>query len=171
MHESLENPEPLETNRRGSAITIVAAIVALVAVGGALWLALMPGPKSAPAGQAAANAPMTAAEQAYARKLEVGNIALSRAENFLHQEVTIVNGDVLNAGAEPVVALRLTMEFADDMNQVVLRETRSVLGTPEQLLSPGERRAFEISFEHVPASWNMQRPVVRVSYLRLPDHP
>jgi len=171
MQESLENPEPQETNRRGSAITIVAAIVALVAIGGALWLAWMPGPKSAPAGQAAGNAPMTAAEQAYSRKLEVGNIALSRAENFLNQEVTIVNGDVLNAGAEPVAALRLTMEFADDMNQVVLRETRSVLGTPEQRLSPGERRAFEISFEHVPASWNMQRPVVRVSYLRLPDHP
>ena len=50
MQESLENPEPLETSSRVSALTIVAAIVALVAVGGALWLALTPGPKSAPAG-------------------------------------------------------------------------------------------------------------------------
>lgn len=170
MQASLENPEARETRGRVSPITIVAAIVALVAVCGAVWLVLKPTPKSVPAGQPAVHAPMTAAEQEYAKKLEVRNIAMSRAENFLHQEVTMVNGEVLNGGAEPVAALRLTMEFADDMNQVVLRETRAVLGIPEQPLAPGERRAFEISFEHVPASWNMQQPVVRVSYLRLPAY-
>jgi hypothetical protein len=118
----------------------------------------------------AANPTMNPAEQEYAKKLEVGNIALSRAENFLHQEITIVNGEVYNGGSEAVLGLRVTLEFADDMNQVVLRETRGVLGTPEHPLSPGERRAFEISFEHVPPSWNMQQPSVHVASLRLPGH-
>ena len=113
---------------------------------------------------------MTPAEHEYRKNIEVGNLSLSRAENFLHQEVTILNGEVYNGGAEPVSSLRLTTEFFDDLNQVVLRETRSVLGTPELALTAGERRAFEISFEHIPNSWNMQKPVVHVEYLQLPPH-
>jgi len=65
--------------------------------------------------------------------------------------------------------LGLTTEFSDDMNQIVLRETRGVLGSPKGALAPGERRAFEISFDHVPNSWNMRAPGVRVSYLKLPS--
>jgi hypothetical protein len=53
------------------------------------------------------------------------------------------------------------------MNQIVLRETRKVLGSPEAALSPGERRNFEISFEHIPNSWNMQAPTVRIARLQL----
>src|SRR5271170_2934212 len=98
--------------------------------------------------QEAAIPQMNPAEQEYAKKLEIGKIALSRAENFLHQEVTILNGEVYNGGPEPVVALTLTTEFLDSMNQVVLRETRRVLKTSEPPLAPGERRNFEISFEH-----------------------
>ena len=51
--------------------------------------------------------------------------------------------------------------------QVVLREARGILGTPPAALAPGERRSFEISFDHVPPSWNMQLPAVRVTSLRL----
>lgn len=170
MATPLQNPEREEGKRRLSPVTVIVAIVALLAIGTALWfLVAVPGNQS-PAGAAGANASMNSAEQEYAKKVQVGNIAMSRAENFLHQEVTTVNGEMYNSGSEPVAALRITLEFADDMNQVVLRETHGVLGTPEQRLLPGEHRAFEISFEHVPASWNMQQPTVRVTYLRLPDH-
>jgi len=111
---------------------------------------------------------MSPTEQQYVENIQIGNITLSRAENFLHQEVTTVSGELYNGGNESVSGLRLTTQFSDDMNQVVLRETRDVSGTPERPLAAGERRAFEISFEHVPSSWNMQQPSVRVSYLRLP---
>jgi hypothetical protein len=167
METPLQNPGPEELKRRVSPITLIVTLVALLAVGAASWFLVTPAPtkKSAAAGGA-----MSSAEQEYAKKVQVGNIALSRAENFLHQEVTIVNGEVYNGGSEAVAGLRVTLEFADEMNQVVLRETHGVLGTPEQVLSPGEHRAFEISFEHVPPSWNMQQPAVRIAYLRLAAH-
>jgi len=110
---------------------------------------------------------MSPAEQEYAGKIEIGKIAMSRAENFLHQDVTTLTGELYNGATEPVLGLSLTTEFSDDMNQIVLRETRKVLGSPEAPLAPGERRAFEISFDHVPNAWNMQAPAVRVSYLVL----
>jgi hypothetical protein len=169
MQPTLDSPEPSNTKRTISPITVVMVVVAALAVVGTLWFLLVPppGPK-APEGPATINLKMSPAEQEYTKKVEVANIALSRAENFLHQEVTIVNGEIFNGGTQPVSGLRLTTEFSDDMNQIVLRETRAVLGTPEAPLTPGERRAFEISFEHVPNSWNMQQPAVRVSYLQLP---
>lgn len=171
MQNTIESPEPQRPRRKGSPITGVIAGIAVIAVALTLWSLLRPVPslKTGLAGPTTINLKMTPAEQEYTAKIEVDNIAMSRAENFLHQEVTIINGDVFNSGSQPVAALRLTTEFYDDMNQVVLRETRAVLGTPELPLLAGERRTFEISFEHVPSSWNMQKPIVRVSYFQLPS--
>jgi hypothetical protein len=45
-------------------------------------------------------------------------------------------------------------------------ESRSVLGSQTPPLGPGQTRSFQISFDRVPSSWNMQQPSVRVSYLR-----
>src|ERR1017187_1558165 len=38
------------------------------------------------------------AEQAYAPRLQIENIAMSKAENFLNQEVTSLTGEVVNSG-------------------------------------------------------------------------
>jgi hypothetical protein len=169
MPTSFEEREAQENPNRLSPVTLLMAAVAVLAIAATVWvLSSPPSPKSVPAGPETVNLKMTPAEQEYLKKIEVGNVALSRAENFLHQEVTIINGDVFNGGTEPVSGLRVSAEFSDDMHQIVLREVRDVLGATQQPLTPGERRAFEISFEHVPASWNMQQPSVRASYLQLP---
>src|ERR1700741_5467708 len=105
------------------------------------------------------------AEQAYAPSIHIENIAMSRAENFLNQEVTTISGEVVNAGTESLLGLELTVEFSDSLHQVVLRESRSVIDPPA--LAPAARRAFEISFEHVSTSWNMEQPTIAVTALRL----
>jgi hypothetical protein len=53
------------------------------------------------------------------------------------------------------------------MDQVALRETRGILGSPAVPLGPGQERKFDISFDRVPSSWNMQPPVLRVAHLLL----
>lgn len=171
MPVTLQNPDTQDNKRRTSPVTVIVGAIAILAVAATLWFHFHPlENRNAPPATGTAELKMSPAEQEYVKRIEVGDIDLSRAENFLRQEVTTVSGEVHNSGTEPVSALRLTTEFFDELNQVVLRETRSVLGTPEVALAPGERRTFEISFEHIPDSWNMQRPVVRVSYLRLPSH-
>ncbi len=105
-------------------------------------------------------------ERVYAQKIQFENLGLSRAENFLHQEVTILSGDVINGGSRPLVRLQLTIEFFDDLHQIVLRDTRPALELSQPALAPGERRTFEVSFEHVSSSWDMREPNVRVSGLQ-----
>jgi hypothetical protein len=107
--------------------------------------------------------PFGSAEQAYAVNLQIENLALSRAENFLNQEVTTLSGGITNAGNLPLSNVELTIEFSDQLGQVVLRESRAVFVAQAAPFAPGERRDFEISFEHIPSSWNIQQPLVRVS--------
>ena len=110
---------------------------------------------------------MSQAEQMYTISIQIENIALSRAENFVHQEVTILDADIVNAGQQSVAGLTVTVEFFDDMHQVVLRESRAILGTPSAALGPGQKRSFSISFDRVPSSWNLQQPSVQVTHLQL----
>lgn len=107
--------------------------------------------------------PFGSVEQAYARQVQFENLALKRSENFIHQEVTTLSGELINGGTAALQDVELTIVFFDDLHQVVLREARSLFGAGAALLAPGSRREFEVSFEHIPASWNRQQPAVNVS--------
>jgi hypothetical protein len=168
MQESIENPETPKAKEKVSGLTIGIGVLVAAAILLSLWFLFEPLESRKGNTVEETVTLMAPSEQEYAKKIEIANIALSRAENFLHQEVTTLNGEVHNSGAEPVVGLSITTEFSDDMNQVVLRETRKILGNPEVALAPGERRSFEIAFEHVPTSWNRRIPVLRISSLQLP---
>jgi hypothetical protein len=123
----------------------------------------LPGRQSPSRGEVVVHPPFGPAERAYASSLRVENLSLSRAENFLHQEVTILSGELVNGGDRNLAEIELTVEFFDELNQAVLRESRLILAPPAQPLAAAERRAFEISFEHIPTSWNMQLPAGHVT--------
>ena len=166
MHQQpqIEIPGGQPTDRGPSrfALVVAAAAVVIVLAGFYLW----PGRQSPLRGGAPeVHPPFGAEERAYASKIEIEGLALSRAENFLNQEVTILAGGVANAGERTLREVELTVEFYDEMNQIALRESRLALHSGNPPLGPGERRAFEVSFEHIPTSWNMQQPVVHVTGL------
>src|ERR1700688_307420 len=107
-------------------------------------------------------------ERAYTSKVGVDHIAMSRAENFLHQEVTTISGEISNGGNRPLASVELTIEFYDDLHQIAQRETRSLFGAPGPAVPPGDHREFEVSFEHISSSWNMRQPVIKVDTVRFP---
>jgi len=139
----------------------------LVAVCVSAWFLFHGPPEDTLSGESTVKIKMNSAEQEYLVNIHVKDIALSRAENFLHQEVTILDGVVVNSGSQTVVGLRMTVQFSDQMGQIALRESRGILVTPAAPLSPGQQRNFEISFDHVPPTWNMQQPSVQVASLTL----
>lgn len=115
--------------------------------------------------------PLTAGstEAAYAANLRLGNFAMKQAENFLNQEVKIVEGDLLNAGDRTVIAVDARVEFRDSLDQIALSETRPLLPPSPAGLAPGQVAHFEISFDGVPNSWNYQMPKVTITGLKLSD--
>lgn len=156
-----EAPPPSGQKERPFPTLIVTAAIVLAALMGFhFWFGA---PKSQPVARSQAHLPFGAAEQAYAPKIQLKNVALSRAENFAHQEITSLSAELLNTGDRSLTALEITVEFSDELPQVVLRESRVLFGGASAPLLPGARREFEVSFEHVPSSWNMQQPSVVVT--------
>jgi hypothetical protein len=154
----IESPEEPQRGRGRSWVAWMGAATILVALIFVMWPA-----SERRASLRASHLPFGAPQRAYAPNLHIENLALSRAENFLNQEVTTVGGEITNAGDRPVSDVEITLEFADEMGQIVLRESRSVFTPQAAPLAPGATRNFEISFEHIPSSWNIEKPAVHVS--------
>ena len=166
MHEQpqIEIPGEQQPDRGpfSFALLVAAAAVVIVLAGFYLW----PGRQSPSRGGAQeVHPPFGPEERAYAPKIVIEDPALSRAENFLHQEVTILASELANTGERTLREVEVTVEFYDDMNQIALRESRLAINSASPPLEPGARRPFDVSFEHIPTSWNMQQPVVRVTGL------
>jgi hypothetical protein len=157
----IDTPEPAEPKPRRFPLLVLAVMIAIAM---SLGIYFWPGglePRSASKGEG--HLPFGPAEQAYVSKIQFENISLSRAENFIHQEVTTLSGELVNSGSLPLRDMELTIVFSDELQQVVLRESRSPFGPGSSTLAPGGRRDFEISLEHIPSSWNMQVPQITVS--------
>jgi hypothetical protein len=138
-----------------------AVVVVLVLVFG--WVEQRPGGP----GPVVKPLPFGAAEQAYAGKVKFENLKMSRFANFLNQEVTYLDGDMVNGGDRPVAAIAVTLEFRNIENKVVLRQTQRPLEESAAPLAPGERRPFRLAFEQIPDDWNMQYPSMQVTGLML----
>jgi len=164
MEMNLPGAEKSSSSRFLLGLAAGAGIVLLLIAGGVL---LSRGSGGAKGGGEAAQVPFGAAEQAYAAQIRFSGLQLSQATNMLHQEFTYVVGNVTNGGTRSVRALQVTVEFHDLVQQVVLRETARVFPPAAGPLAPGQERAFQLTFEGVPSSWNQQPPSIRVSGLDL----
>ena len=166
MHEEphIQMSDPASPEGGGFNFALILAGAAVVVIAAAIYFS--PGRQSPPgAAPQQAHFAFGAAEQSYAASVHIENIALTRAENFIHQEVTTLTADVVNAGTRSLKGVQVTVTFSDEMSQIALRDSRAVVASPNPPLAAGERRQFDIAFEHIPPSWNMQQPIVRVTGL------
>jgi len=166
MQDGFESPLQKPEEQDGVILRHPLAIAAATLIGlAACYLLFFRGPAPVPSAMQT-RFPFGPAEQAYAPKLQFENFEMSRAESFLNQEVTYLAGDVLNSGDRSLSGIEATIEFQDAMKQIALRETRPILFGATASLPPGKTAHFEISFDHLPPSWNMQLPTVRVAGLQ-----
>jgi hypothetical protein len=164
MAMTLPAPESSSSSRFYAGLAAGAAIMLFLV--GAVVLYTRGSGRTAP-DPTAAHLPFGAAEQAYAAQIRFSGLELSQATNLANQEFTYVVGTVANTGSRTVRVIEVTVEFQDLIHQLVLRETARVFPPGGQPLAPGQQRSFQLTFERVPASWNHQPPVIRVTGLDL----
>ena len=142
-----------------------AVIVALLVGGAIIWSKHSAATESA----APPPLPMGAVEQAYASQITFTqpNTPMSRASNFLNQEVTYIFGTVENDGPRTVNQIEVTLEFHDISGQVVLRDPQRLLPELAPPLAPGQKYDFQLSYEHPPEQWNQVYPTMRITGLDL----
>jgi hypothetical protein len=111
--------------------------------------------------------PMGPSEQAYAPQIHFLEPKMSRAANFLNQEVTFVFGTLENGGNRRIKQIEITLEFHDPFNQVVLRDKQRLFLPGQAPLARGQQRDFQVGYEHISAQWNNVYPSIRITGLNL----
>jgi len=157
----ISNPEG---DRQFGAALLAGLLVALIVAGGAYFL--MRGSSTGGSGNLAP-LPMGDDEQAYGLQVHFTDLEMGRAANFLKQEVTTIAGVVRNDGQRTVGEMEVTLQFYDITQKVILTEKLRFFGSKETALPPGGKRAFQYSFEDIPATWNQSSPGFSITGLRL----
>ena len=106
-------------------------------------------------------------EQAYAQQVHFLEPKMSRAANFLNQEVTFVFGTLDNTGKRRIKQIEITLEFHDPFGEVVLRDKQRLLSKYDAPIGAGQQHDFQIPYEHVSAQWNNGYPTIKVTGLDL----
>ena len=153
---------PLEERSRLPFAFLVGIVIVAVLVSGAVLYSRYASPAGA---EIEKPLPMGPAEQAYAQQIHFLEPKMSRAANFLNQEVTFVFGSVENGGDRKVKQIEITLEFHDPFNQVVLRDTQRLFLPNAAPMLPGQQRDFQVGYEHISAQWNNGYPTIRVTGL------
>jgi hypothetical protein len=141
-------------------MAFAAGIIVVLIIGAGLAFAIR---KTQPTGIAAAkNLPFGQAEQAYAPHIQFQGIQMAHSTNFLNQEFTFVAGTTVNTGDRAIVGLQISVEFHDQFNQTILRDTEIILPPTAAAIPAGQMRDFQVILERIPSDWNRQYPSIRV---------
>ncbi|MBI4464054.1 MAG: hypothetical protein HY647_05065 [Acidobacteria bacterium] len=164
IEESANNPGPATEQQPEEKRRIPPAIVVALLLVAGLVVALFvfaPGQQD--------TSPTTPLKEAptYAEQLELSDLQLSAAENFLGQQVVYLNGKMANQGSKTVGLVRVRLSFRDYLGQVILREEIELLGVRSQPLRSGEVRDFQLSFDRLPGSWNVQVPEIEFASIQV----
>ncbi len=150
-----------ERSRLPIAFLVGIVIVAVLVGGAVLWSRYSTPSDSAPEKPL----PMGPTEEAYAPQIHFLEPKMSRAANFLNQEVTYVFCTVENGGDRKIQNIEITLEFHDPFNQVVLRDKQRLFLPTAPPFLPGQQRDVQIPYEHISAEWNNVFPTIRVTGL------
>jgi hypothetical protein len=108
--------------------------------------------------------PLTEEARAYVReqKLKLSEVRMKAQENYMHQSVVEITGDIGNAGERTLKTVELNCVFYDAYGLVVLRErvpivSASISSLPGSL-APGETKPFRLPFDNIPEAWNQAMP-------------
>ena len=144
----------------------VAFMIGIVIVAVLVGVALLVSKYSTPAGSEEDKPlPRGPAELAYAPQIHFLEPKMSRAANFLNQEVTYVFCTVENSGDRKIQQIEITIEFHDPFNQVILRDKQRLFLPTAPPFLPGQQRDVQIPYEHIPPQWNNVFPSIIVSGL------
>ncbi|HMK30694.1 MAG TPA: hypothetical protein VK473_13490 [Terriglobales bacterium] len=140
----------------------IGAAVILIVIGVVFLLSRKTGPATGPAPEAP-----------YAASLQVSELKLSQAHNFVGATVTYLEGKIANLGGKNVVDATLEVVFRNSLGEVVQRETQPLrllrerpgyndtIPLSQEPLTPNANREFRLTFEHISADWNQGIPEIR----------
>jgi len=116
----------------------------------------------------------TALPPGYAANLQIGDLKMSAAENFVGGTVTYLDGNITNSGDKTVTHATVEATFRNSLGELVQTEQIPIriLQTsgpyPDAVdlsmapLASGKTILFRLVLEHISADWNQQYPDLKI---------
>jgi len=110
----------------------------------------------------------------YAAQVQIKDVKMSTAQNFMGATVTYIEGEIVNAGDKTLTHAVADVTFRNSLDQVVQHETLPIRVLEDRPgyqdavdlallpLAPAQARHFRLTFEHVSADWNGQYPALKI---------
>jgi hypothetical protein len=110
----------------------------------------------------------------YANNLQISDLKLATAENFVGGSVTYIYGTLTNSGDKNVTGARVQVLFRNSLGEIVQQEPVAVrvetknFGQTDYVplasmpLAPGQKREFRLTFDHISDDWDRGYPEMRV---------
>jgi hypothetical protein len=165
---SLIEPSPLAERQRDSTLLpILLGVAFVVAVVAGIVLLFRSSPKK------------TTPPNPYAAKLNLSDLKMSAAENFVGARITYIDGTVTNTGDKTVTHAVVHVAFRNSLSEVAQAEDVAlyVLKTsgpyPDAVdlnlspLPPGQGEPFRLTFDHISNDWNRAYPDLQVADVSL----
>jgi Protein of unknown function (DUF2393) len=115
----------------------------------------------------------------YATKLQISDIKMSQAQNFVGASVTYVDGSIANLGDSMVTHAVVRVTFRDSYGQIaqiedvpikLLQTSGPYPDTVDLAAAPlatGQTKPFRLIFEHVSGQWNQAAPELKITDVTL----
>src|ERR1051326_6642620 len=143
---------------------VIGAAIVIVVIGVIALLTYKPAPQASAKREASP----------YAASLQLRDIKMATANNYVGGSVTYLEATLVNNGDKTVTGVTVEATFLNGMNQVVQQEYLPVMVTQERPgysdnvdlsrapLAPGKTVAIRVTLEHVSNDWNGAYPAVRI---------
>jgi len=162
MQEPFSTPQEPESHGEWIPLAIGAGVI-LVILAGVFFLSRHRNENSGPPPEAP-----------YASNLQITDLKMSQAQNFVGAQVTYLEGKIANTGSRNVNGISVEAVFRNSLGEVVGRETQPLMilverpgyqdamSLTQHPLQPNENQPFRLTFEHISADWNQGLPELRV---------
>lgn len=135
----------------------ISAIVVVVLIAGSIYLRR---PVAKPA-----EASATPEAKAYLPNLQLGNVTMKAAENFMRQQVVEIEGDIANKGPRSLQSVDVYCLFSGVDGREIYRERVPIVPSKGSPLKPGDVRRFRLPFDTLPDGWNQALPKMVIAQI------
>jgi hypothetical protein len=152
-------PRPASEKRKASYIPIIIGAVALAVLVTAYFY-LRSGPPKPD------NSPASAESKAYVKNLDLSDVSMKAAENFMQQRVVEIEGKITNKGNRTLDSVDVYCIFYGVDGREVHREKVPIVRATAKPFTPQQTRDFRLPFDTLPADWNQAMPRLAVAQIK-----
>jgi Protein of unknown function (DUF2393) len=159
----LSQPSPLAEQRESNLVPILLGVAFVLVVVGVIAVLSRSSPKA------------TTPSNPYAAKLNLSDLKMSAAENFVGARITYIDGTVTNTGDKTVTHAAVHVAFKNSLGEVaqaddvVLYILKTAGPYPDTVdlhllpLAPGQSAPFRLTFDHISNDWDRAYPDLKVT--------